>query len=343
MYIYEKCYSMSFAKTCLLLTIFMVINSQLMYTSQLHYASTDLIKPPSLKKGDTIAIVTPAGYLKDDDAIDKGIELMKSWGLNVVVGAHVFDKHNYFAGTDEDRASDFQWAMDTPSIKAIWCARGGYGTIRIMEFLNFSTFLKNQKWIVGYSDITVLHSAFHNLGIETIHGIMASSNSSFENTKAVESLQNALFGKKISYKIKSSKQNRKGNATGELVGGNLSMLASLLGTPYALDTKNKILFIEDIGEHLYRLDRMIMSLKYNGYLENCKGIIVGGSITDIPENSTPFGMTIEEIVKDIIGAKNIPIIFDFPAGHFAENLALQLGSKVNIKVTQNKSKIEFLK
>ena len=299
-------------------------------------------RPDYLKKGDTVAIVAPAGFLKDPDALDDGIALLKKWGLEVVLGTHVYDQHNHFAGSDQDRAADVQWAMDDSSIKAIWCAKGGYGTVRIMEYLDFTNFKENPKWIIGYSDITVLHNALYVMGIESIHGFMASSNSSMEERKTENNLRKALFGKNISYKIKSSDQNKPGNGEGRLIGGNLSLISSLLGTPYAINPENSILFIEDIGEQLYRVDRMMMSLKLNGFFEQCKGVIIGG-ITNIPENDPPFGMTLEELVTDVVDNPSIPIIFDFPAGHFADNKALFFGRKVQMEVKQKKSKVTFPK
>lgn len=334
-----------------LISIFILglfINSNLIYAqkeiagieqNQSHKA---FIKPPYLKQGDTVAIVTPAGFLKDSTAVEKGMALMRSWGLKVVIGEHIYDKHNRFAGKDADRASDLQWAMDTPSIKAIWCARGGYGTVRVLDYLDYSNFMKQPKWIIGYSDITVLHNVMHTKGIETVHGIMASSDSSFEKSHVVSSLYKALFGKKISYKIPATVQNRKGSASGQLVGGNLSLVASLLGTPFDLNTKNKIIFLEDIGEYLYRLDRMLMSLKLNGYFNHCNGLIIGG-FNNIPKNEPGFGMSIEEIVNDIVGEADFPILFNFPSGHFPENLTLPLGRMVSMKVGKRRSKIVFEK
>ena len=303
-------------------------------------ATNKTIKPPHLQKGDTVAIVAPAGFLKDKDAIKDGIVLLKEWGLNVVLGEHLFNKHNHFSGTDKERTSDLQKALNDSSIKAIWCARGGYGTNRVVSNLDFTSFLKNPKWIIGYSDITILHNAIHNLGVETIHGFMASSSSSINQSEINKTLKKALFGGKISYKVSSSTYNKTGNAEGVLVGGNLAILSSLLGTPYTLDTEDKILFFEDIGEYLYKIDRMVISLKMNGYFDNCKGIIIG-SINKIPENDPRFVLTVEEIILNALEGENIPVLFDFPAGHIEENNSLIMGRKVSLKVGKKTSKVKF--
>ena len=317
----------------LMVFVFNLAFNELNAQSVIHFK-----QPPTLKKGDTIAIVAPAGFLKEKDAIDEGIELMKEWGLHVVLGKHVYDQHNHFAGTDKNRAKDMQWAMDDPKIKAIWCARGGYGTVRIMEYLDFSKFKQRPKWLIGYSDISVLHNALYTMGIESIHGFMATSTSSFKDSKAEKSMKKALFGKKITYKVTSSTYNNMGVTSGRLIGGNLSLIASLLGTPYAINPENSILFIEDIGEHLYRIDRMMMSLKLNGFFENCKGIIIGG-ITNVPENDPPFGLSLEELVRDVVDDPNMPILFDFPSGHFANNKSLPFGRLVQLEIDDKKGKL----
>ncbi|WP_457616484.1 S66 peptidase family protein [Lutibacter sp.] len=310
----------------------------------------NLIQPPYLKKGDTIAIVAPAGRLKNGQKeVEEAIKLVESWGLHVVLGAHVFEKNYHFAGTDDERASDFQAALDNPNIKAIWCARGGYGTVRIIDKLDYTTFKKHPKWIIGYSDVTALHNEIHNLGIESMHALMPISlpekdehyRENLEKmSEAIASFKKALFGKKLQYTIPSSKYNRLGNAKGQLVGGNLTLLHTMLGSRTSISTKNKILFFEEIGEYKYHIDRMLQSLKRAGYFENCKGVIVGG-ITKVRKNTTPFGKTVEALILEVLSEYDFPVVFDFPAGHDSDNRALILGRNVTLEVTKEKTKLKF--
>lgn len=302
-----------------------------------------LVQPPYLQKGDTIAIIATAGILKNKkEAIAKAKKTAQSWGLHVVVGKHVFNQEHHFAGTDEERASDFQKALDDPSIKAIWCARGGYGSVRILDSVDFSKFKKHPKWIIGYSDVTAIHSHIHNMGIESIHGMMGTSFDfdETENKESIKSLHRALFGKKLRYEIKTSKYNKKGEAKGSLVGGNLTILLTMLGSNSQLDTKGKILFIEEIGEYKYHIDRMLQSLKRAGYFENLKGVIVG-DMTNIKKNTTKWGSTTEQLILDALSDYNFPVVFGFPAGHEIDNRALWLGREVSIKSNKNKTQIEF--
>lgn len=302
-----------------------------------------MLIPSFLKQGDTIAIVAPAGIIKTDASIYEAAELIKTWGLHVIIGKHVFEGSNHFSATDENRLSDLQTALDTPSIKAIWCARGGYGTVRIIDDLDFTAFKKTPKWIIGYSDITVLHSHVHNLGIQTIHGMMP-VNVEFPQEKRKMSeltLQQALFGELKAYTIPSSEYNKTGNTSGLIVGGNLTILENLLGTNSCINTKGKILFFEEIGEYKYHIDRLLQGLKRNGYFDNCSGIIVGG-MSHIKKNNPSYGLTIEELILEAIPNKNIPIIFDFPSGHDPENRALYLGRNIEMAVDKTSSSIKFL-
>ena len=302
-----------------------------------------MIKPTYLQKGDTIAIVAPAGVIKNNNSIHEADELVTNWGLHVLIGEHVFDNYHHFSATDENRKNDFQKALDNPNIKAIWCARGGYGTVRIIDDLNFDIFKKSPKWIIGYSDITVLHNHLNSLGFETIHGMMP-VNVEFPKEKRKESVRTlklALFGELDSYTIPSSTYNKTGKASGALVGGNLTLLENLLGSPSSIDTKGKILFFEEIGEYKYHIDRLLQGLKRNGYFDHCSGIIVGG-MSHIKKNNPSYGQCIEELILDIIPQKNIPIIFDFPAGHDPENRALYLGRNIEINVNTTASTIKFI-
>jgi muramoyltetrapeptide carboxypeptidase len=296
-----------------------------------------MIQPAFLEKKDTVGIVSTARKISLED-IQPAIDLLQKWGLNVVIGETIGFEDNQFAGNDVQRTSDFQKMLDNPKIKAIWCARGGYGTVRIIDKLDFSSFKKNPKWIVGYSDITVLHSHIHNLGYETLHATMPLDIEKCSVDCKI-SLKNALFGKRTSYKINTSKENKPGTAKGEIVGGNLSILFSLLGSKTSLKTEGKILFIEDLDEYLYHIDRMMMSLKRNGYFKNLNGLIVGG-MTAMRDNSIPFGKNVKEIILDVLSEYDFPIVFNFPAGHIKNNLCFILGRNVHIVV--NDQKIKFI-
>ena len=304
--------------------------------------SMKLKTPPYLKAGDTVAIVAPAGILKNKEAvIAKAKTLLESWGLHVVYGKHMFKKAHHFAGTDDQRCQDFQDALDNPEIKAILSARGGYGSVRILDKLDFSQFKKSPKWIIGYSDITAFHNHIHNLGVETLHAMMASSmqDAPEEIPHTIASLKTALFGEKLTYTIPSSKYNKPGKVSGELVGGNIAILASMLGSESQISTDNKILFIEEIGEYKYAIDRMLQSLKRAGYFTKVKAVIVGG-MTKVKKNTTPWGSSIEQLVLDVI-PNNIPVLFDFPAGHDKDNRALIMGRKVYVDIHQKESIIQF--
>jgi len=304
----------------------------------------ELIQPPYLKKGDTVLILATAGIINDSTIINNSIEILKSWGLNVRLGKNLYESNGHFAGTDKQRLEDFQNAIDDDNIKAVWCARGGYGTVRIIDDIDFTKFKENPKWIIGFSDVTVLHNEIHNLGIETIHAMMPSTlkPGDEEQKKAQKSLKKALFGKKIKYRVSESDYNKDGEAAGQLVGGNLSILYSLLGSKSTISAENKILFIEDVGEYEYHIDRMLLNLKRNGYFDKCKGLIVGG-ISDVRENDVAFGKTVEEIVLDAVKEYDFPVSFDFPAGHIRDNRTLILGREISLLVKENKAVVKFLK
>ncbi len=298
-----------------------------------------MIVPPYLKIGDTVALVCTARKFTPQEA-QPAIELLESWELKVKLGQTIGLDNFQLGGTDQERADDFQKMLDDKSVQAIWCARGGYGTVRIIDQIDFSSFLKNPKWIMGFSDVTVLHSHIHNLGVATLHSIMPFSVPKAEEL-AKETLRKALFGESLFYEIPNSDYNKIGKAKGVLVGGNLSILYSLLGSKSSINTKNKILYIEDLDEYLYHIDRMMMNLKRNGYFDKISGIIVGG-MTDMHDNQIPFGMNAHQIILDITKEYNIPICFDFPAGHLPDNRALILGKEVLFEVAQDSTFIEFL-
>lgn len=302
-----------------------------------------LIQPPYLKAGDTVAIVAPSGVLNGRRAeIDRAKALLKSWNLNILVGKHVFKTDNHFAGTDNERCEDFQNALDDPKIKAIWCARGGYGTVRILDKLDYTKFKDKPKWMIGYSDITALHNQFHNEGFESIHAIMCTSliDKSEELEQSIATMKQAVFGEKLQYKLKGSNYNRSGKVSAPIVGGNLTMLHTMLGSNTSIDTSGKILFIEEIGEYKYHIDRMLQSLKRAGYFDNCAGLIVG-DMSKIRKNTTPWGSSIEQLIIDALADYNFPIAFNMPAGHENDNRALILGRTIDLDVTKEGSTITF--
>ena len=280
-----------------------------------------MIRPRYLKEGDTVAIISTARKVSKKELIP-AITILKKWGLKVVLGKSIEAEDYQFAGNDELRTSDFQAMLDRPEVNAIWCARGGYGTVRIIDQLDFTNFKKLPKWIIGYSDVTVLHSHLHQLGIETLHAQMpVSIETKSEGT--IKSIKSTLFGEKYGIKIPSVESNITGKASGQLIGGNLSILYSLCGSPSALNTKGKILFIEDLDEYLYHIDRMLQNLKRNGMFDELEGLIVGG-MTQMHDNEIPYGKSAKEIILSICSGFNFPIAFNFPAGHVEDNRALIL-------------------
>lgn len=302
-----------------------------------------LKKPPYLKTGDTVAIVAPSGILKNrNDEVQQAQALLKRWGLHAVIGKYVFSKANHFAGTDDERCEDLQNALDDPKIKAIWCARGGYGTVRVLDKLDFSIFKKHPKWLIGYSDITALHNAIHNEGVESLHALMCVSlpKDESEIEASISTFKNTIFGKPLSYTLEGSSYNKTGAASGQLVGGNLTMLHTMLGSKTSIDVSGKILFFEEIGEYKYHIDRMLQSLKRAGYFDNCKGVIVG-DMTKLRKNTTLWGTSIEQLILDALSEYNFPIAFNMPAGHEKDNRALILGRHINLRVDKNKSTITF--
>jgi muramoyltetrapeptide carboxypeptidase len=297
-----------------------------------------MIIPPFLKAGDTVALVCTARKFFPEDA-KPAIDLLESWGLNVKLGATIGLDNFQLGGTDIERATDFQAQLDDENVKAIWCARGGYGTVRIIDALDFTKFKKHPKWIMGFSDVTVLHSQLNIERVATLHSIMPFTVPTAPEV-VKETLRKALFGETISYSIPSKSYDVKGTASGELVGGNISILYSLLGSKSAIDTKDKILFIEDLDEYLYHIDRMMYNLKRNGYFENVKGIIVG-SMTDMHDNEIPFGQNEVQIITEIAKENRIPIAFQFPAGHQSDNRTLILGQQVAFEVNEKEIKLKF--
>lgn len=296
--------------------------------------------PEYLKKGDSVGIVCTARSFSSEEA-ETAIQLLNEWGLKAVLGKTIDCNNHQLGGSDEERANDFQEMLDNSNIKAIWIARGGYGTVRIIDKIDFSKFKQKPKWIIGFSDITVLHSHIHNLGIATLHAIMPFSvpKASFE---AEETLRKALFNEEYKFEIESDYSNKIGKAEGELIGGNLSIIYSLLGSVSSVNTSGKILYLEDLDEYLYHIDRMFYNLKRNGYFENVKGLIIGG-MTDMHDNSIPFGYDVKQIIREITKEYDFPICFEFPAGHISDNRALKLGTKVSLEINTNKTSLKYTK
>lgn len=296
--------------------------------------------PAYLQPGDKVAIVCPASFIRGN--IDVGIRTLESWGLEVVVGQTVSTAYHQFAGDDSLRAADLQWALDDPSIKAVFAARGGYGCVRIIDQIDFSAFEKQPKWLVGFSDITVLHSHIQrNYKIATIHGQMPKS---FESSTeaSLDTLRKALFGDNMDFTYtQSAFPNRPGEATGKLIGGNLAILLSVLGSDSDPKYSNKILFIEDVGEAYYAVDRMLWALKRAGKLRKLKGLIVGG-FSSMKDNDPAFGQSVEEIVWDKVKEYDFPVAFGYPAGHIDDNHALILGRKVTLTTTTESVSLQYM-
>jgi len=294
-----------------------------------------MITPPYLQIGDKVAVISTAKRTEPHE-IEQGLAQLKSWGLVPVIGANTFKKDGFLAGTDEQRTTDLQLMLDDENINAIFFTKGGYGTLRIIDGIDFTKFKQNAKWLVGYSDITLLHSHVHNFGIQSLHAVMLQGIAK-STAESSESIRRALFGESLTYEIDANSQNRVSDSVieGTLVGGNLSMLYSITGSESDIDTNDKILFIEDIDEYLYHYDRMLISLKRAGKLANLKAVIVGDMI-DIKESTIPFGRTYEQITLEHFPC---PVYFNFPAGHSVDNRALILGS--TFIITNNNDSIKF--
>lgn len=289
-----------------------------------------------LKKGDTIAIVSPARAI-EQEKVEPAIRFFESHGLNVLIGKHAYDVHHQMAGTDADKIADIQSFIDDKSVKAIISTRGGYGCVRIIDHLDLKPLAKQKKWFIGYSDVTVFHSHIHqNFGTPTLHGTMPvniSNEPGAEEQISNDTLISALFGENITYRLPMHQLNKEGNAKGILVGGNLSMLYSMCGSKSDIDTRGKILFIEDLDEYLYHIDRMMMNLKRTGKLDKLAALIVGG-MSDMNDNAIPFGKTAEEIILEHTKHYDYPIYFGFEAGHQKPNKGLRLGMEVQIQDNQ---------
>lgn len=297
--------------------------------------------PPYLQKGDAIGLVCPAGFMTLDK-VQTCINTLQDWGYAVKLGKTIGgESQNYFSGTDEERLADFQQMLDDDEVKAVLCARGGYGTGRIIDEVDFKKFKRQPKWIIGYSDITILHSHLYmNYYISSLHAPMAGAfnDEGFKN-EFVLSLKNALEGKKAKYQCEVHAFNQKGEAVGELVGGNLALLAHLVGTGSDLKTKGKILFIEDVGEYIYNIDRMFYQLKRSGKFSKLAGLIIGG-FSDMKDTERPFGKTAYEVIHELVKEYDFPVCFDFPVSHTDRNYALKIGAGYKLKVGKTKVTLE---
>jgi len=297
-----------------------------------------MILPSYLKKGDAVAIIATARKVSKEE-VQPAIVFFESYGISVLLGKNVFESNNQYAGNDLQRTEDLQWALNDKNSKAIIIARGGYGSVRLIENIDFTEFKSHPKWLVGYSDVTVLHNAIHNIGVATLHATMPLNFS--KNSEATKSMIDALFGNVKEIQTEENYSNISGIAKGQLIGGNLSLLYSLSGTPFDIDTTDKILFIEDLDEYLYHIDRMMMQLKLSGKLKKLKGLIVGG-MTDMKDNPIPFGKFPEDIILDAVKEYNYPVCFDFSAGHIDKNLALYFGKQVELNVNDEGATLKFL-
>lgn len=297
-----------------------------------------MIVPPYLKKGDCIGITCPAGFMAAEKA-QTCINTLQRWGFEVMVGKTLGSRSkNYFSANDDVRQNEMQAMLDDENIHAILCGRGGYGVTRIIDGLDFTKFKKKPKWIIGFSDITVLHAHLYTkIKVASLHAPMASAFNDGEN-KYINAWHKAVIGKKAKYSCAAHPFNKPGTATAELVGGNLSLLVHLIGTPSDIITKNKLLFIEDIGEHIYNIDRMLYQLKRSGKLDNLVGLIVGG-FTDMQDTERPFGKKVYKLIKDITEAYNYPVCFGFPVSHQTENYALKIGLPYTLKIGKNKTQL----
>lgn len=284
-----------------------------------------LLRPPALENGDTVYILSTARKITLSE-IEPAIRAFESWGLRVIIGDTIGKEWRQFAGTDEERTADFQRALDNPVVKAIICARGGYGTVRMMDNLKFEGFMKHPKWIAGFSDVTYLHVHISNsIGTQTLQSIMPFSFPT-STPEAIESFRKELFGIRNEYSFEPNTLNRNGVAEGIMIGGNLSILYSITGTKSGMNTDGKILFLEDLDEYLYHVDRMMLNLKRSGKLHSLAGLVVGG-FTDMKDNKVPFGCTAYDIIAETVSEFNYPVCFGFRAAHVADNRALVMARK----------------
>lgn len=296
-----------------------------------------MIRPENLVPGDTIALIAPAKAI-EPDLVDTAVVLLETAGYKVLVGKHTKGQHHYFSGTDDERAADLQWAIDHPTVKAIVCARGGYGAVRLLDRVQWANFLREPKWLLGFSDITNFHLHAMQLDIESVHCTMP-LNFSENSPEAVASMLTVLKTGTVKHAWPSEPINRIGEASGLLVGGNLSILYAALGTPLCPNFQGAILFIEDIGEQLYQLDRMFHALKMAGAFDQIAGLIVGG-MTDIKDTAIPTGFDIASMILSHVQYRSIPVAFNAPIGHITDNRAVIVGRYSQLNVTDEAVRFE---
>lgn len=299
-----------------------------------------MIRPPYLQKGDKIALVAPAGCI-DREPVENAIKRFEQWGYEVIVGDNVFNNYNIFSARDEQRARDMQLALDSDDIRAIVCVRGGYGSIRIIEQLDYSKFQGNPKWLIGFSDISVLHAKLNVLGVESLHAPMPINFPALDETpEDIAWTEKILRGNVPLYSFRGNEHNRVGEAKAELVGGNLSVLYSLRGIDIEWDKQAKILFIEDLNEELYHLDRMMQNLKLAGKLDKLRALIVG-EMSDMKDGDPSFGKTAYEIIAEAVEDYDFPVVYGFPSGHGKLNMPIILGTNVVLNVTKDECTLDF--
>jgi len=298
-----------------------------------------MIQPPVLKPGDLIYITAPAKFM-DPQAVLYAKKHLEQNGFRVLISENCLGTHHYFSGTDEERLLDFQFGIDHPDVRAILCARGGYGSIRLVDRINWANMLREPKWLIGFSDITVFHHRLNKLGVQSIHGSMP-INFEKNTDAALATLINTLQGSWPQFLLPSNQSNKAGIATGNLIGGNLSIVYSMLGTDDQFDFEDSILFLEDVGEHYYQVERMLYALKKAGAFQKIKGLIIGG-ISELEDTDPPLGRSIEEMVLDQLEYTRIPVLFDFPGGHIADNRAIIVGKKIQLTVSEEETSVVYL-
>ena len=299
----------------------------------------NLIAPPALQSGDLVYLCAPAKAI-EESYILAAEKWLTHIGLRSIRSKNLTGRHHYFSGSAHERLADLQEGIDHPEVKAIWCARGGYGSVQLVDSLQWASFIREPKWLIGFSDICVLHHKIQSVGIQSMHATMAlniEKNSAASKTR----LKELLFGEKTPFAIAPHRQNKFGKASGVLIGGNLSIIYSMLATPERYDFNSAILFIEDLAEHLYHIDRMLYALRKNGSLAQISGLIIGG-LTDLEDTDIPFGKSVEELILAHFDYRKIPICFDFPAGHIDDNQALLLGAKVELEVSERQCLLSYL-
>ena len=299
----------------------------------------NLIAPPALQSGDLVYLCAPAKAI-EESYILAAEKWLTHIGLRSIRSKNLTGRHHYFSGSAHERLADLQEGIDHPEVKAIWCARGGYGSVQLVDGLQWASFIREPKWLIGFSDICVLHHKIQSVGIQSMHATMAlniEKNSAASKTR----LKELLFGEKTPFAIAPHRQNKFGKASGVLIGGNLSIIYSMLATPERYDFNGAILFIEDLAEHLYHIDRMLYALRKNGALAQISGLIIGG-LTDLEDTDIPFGKSVEELILAHFDYRKIPICFDFPAGHIDDNQALLLGAKVELEVSERQCLLSYL-